>query len=360
MGQVSGGVEASEKGQQGTRCEGQAQPPTAWPHTAVAAHHLVVAPLRRHHDAADLLDLHVGRMKGGTAAKLSTLVQCAIENCHPPPHPLAPGMCCPAAAAAACSSTRLRVVRRADAVQQARNLGAQIGHCDELLQQVLRHHVRVAAVPDVVCIKQGRGGGSSEADSVSIQTLKRFRLVFRWHAPCTWAATTDRPGHPSAQQGRRTRVDVDVVDTQVQVGGGDGTHAPVRLTAECGLTMGRDRESVAQVSGAQSISIGPGVTGMTGWPALDSPAGGQYQAADAKSLNSCPICAACLLVGAGGGDDEVVSVHVCGLGGDRRHLPALPRLLLNLRNLLPLLAGRRDLRAQDDVADLRLRQWKES
>ncbi len=67
-------------------------------------------------------------------------------------------------------------------------------------------------------------------------------------------------------------------------------------------------------------------------------------------------CCTHLLVGRGGGDDEVVPVHVGGLGGDGRHVAALARLLLDLRDLLPLLAGRRDLRAQDDVADLALRQ----
>lgn len=92
-----------------------------------------------------------------------------------------------------------------------------------------------------------------------------------------------------------TRVDVDVVDAEVEVGCGDGAHAPVGL----------------------------------------GPKG-------------------CLLVGRGGGDDEVIAVDVGGLGGQRRHLAALPRLLLNLRNLLALLAGRRDLGTQDDVTDLAL------
>lgn len=75
----------------------------------------------------------------------------------------------------------------------------------------------------------------------------------------------------------------------------------------------------------------------------------------AQSLVELPTLRnAHLLVWRGGGDDEVIAVHVGGLGGDRRHLAALPRLLLNLRNLLPLLRGRRDLRAQDDVTDLAL------
>ena len=49
-------------------------------------------------------------------------------------------------------------------------------------------------------------------------------------------------------------------------------------------------------------------------------------------------------------------MHVGGLGGHRRHLAALARLLLNLGNLLALLARGRDLRAEDDVADLTLGQ----
>ncbi len=56
------------------------------------------------------------------------------------------------------------------------------------------------------------------------------------------------------------------------------------------------------------------------------------------------------------GDNELVAVHVGRLGGDGRHLPALPGLLLDLGDLLALLARRRDLSAQDDVADLALGQ----
>mmetsp|Transcript_13958 Transcript_13958/g.40458 ORF Transcript_13958/g.40458 Transcript_13958/m.40458 type:complete len:470 (-) Transcript_13958:5660-7069(-) len=154
---------------------------------------LVVAPLRRHHDAADLLDL--------------------------------------------------RVVGRADAVHVAGDLRAQVGDADELLQEVLGHHVRVAGVADVV------------------------------------------------------RVDVDMVHSQVEVGGGDGADTPFRLGAKRRLLVRR----------------------------------------------RCR-------------DDHVVAVHVGRLGRDGGHLAALARLLLDLGNLLPLLRWRRDLRAQDDVADLGLRQ----
>lgn len=61
--------------------------------------------------------------------------------------------------------TCLRVVGWADAVQQARNLGAQVGHGDELFEQVLGHHIRVTAVPDVVCA--GPVGGTPSAGSAS-------------------------------------------------------------------------------------------------------------------------------------------------------------------------------------------------
>mmetsp|Transcript_21771 Transcript_21771/g.52019 ORF Transcript_21771/g.52019 Transcript_21771/m.52019 type:complete len:426 (-) Transcript_21771:5117-6394(-) len=47
-------------------------------------------------------------------------------------------------------------------------------------------------------------------------------------------------------------------------------------------------------------------------------------------------------------------MHVGRLGGDSRHLAGLPRLLLNLGDLLPLLRGRGDLRAQDNVPNLAL------
>jgi hypothetical protein len=52
---------------------------------------------------------------------------------------------------------------------------------------------------------------------------------------------------------------------------------------------------------------------------------------------------------------RAAAAHV-RLGGDGGRLRAGGGLLLNLRDLLPLLAGRRDLRAQDDVADLALRE----
>eukprot|EP00955_Chlamydomonas_euryale_P027452 289382-Chlamydomonas_euryale.AAC.7 len=139
--------------------------------------------------------------------------------------------------------THLRVVGRADAVHVAGDLRAQVGDADELLQEVLGHHVRVAGVADVV------------------------------------------------------RVDVDMVHSQVEVGGGDGADTPFRLGAKRRLLVRR----------------------------------------------RCR-------------DDHVVAVHVGRLGRDGGHLAALARLLLDLGNLLPLLRWRRDLRAQDDVADLGLRQ----
>ena len=65
-------------------------------------------------------------------------------------------------------------------------------------------------------------------------------------------------------------------------------------------------------------------------------------------------CAGHLLVRRGGGDNELIAVHVLGARGHGRHL--LPRcgLLLDVGNLLALHAGRRDLRAQNDVPDLAL------
>jgi hypothetical protein len=47
-------------------------------------------------------------------------------------------------------------------------------------------------------------------------------------------------------------------------------------------------------------------------------------------------------------------VHVDGAGCDRGEVAALPRLLFDLCDLLPLLAGWCDLCAQDDVTDLTL------
>ena len=49
------------------------------------------------------------------------------------------------------------------------------------------------------------------------------------------------------------------------------------------------------------------------------------------------------------------ATHVDGFGGRLRELTGRARLLLYLRDLLPLLGRRRDLHAQDDVADLALR-----
>lgn len=49
-------------------------------------------------------------------------------------------------------------------------------------------------------------------------------------------------------------------------------------------------------------------------------------------------------------------MHVDTLCCDCCHVAALPGLLLNLSNLLPLLTGRCDFSTQDDVPDLRLSQ----
>ena len=92
-------------------------------------------------------------------------------------------------------------------------------------------------------------------------------------------------------------VDVDVVDAEVEVGSADGADTPVRLGAKRRL-----------------------------------------------------------LVGGRGGDDELIAVHVGGLGGDGCHLARLLRLLLDLGNLLALLRGRGDLCAKNDVADFALRE----
>ena len=90
---------------------------------------------------------------------------------------------------------------------------------------------------------------------------------------------------------------VDVVRTQVQVGGGDGSHAPLRL--------GRKRLR---------------------------------------------------LVVAGGRHDDLVAVDVGGARRGGRQLRLLFRLLLDLGDLLALLRRRGDLHTQDDVAYLGLRQ----
>ena len=53
-------------------------------------------------------------------------------------------------------------------------------------------------------------------------------------------------------------------------------------------------------------------------------------------------------------DDDLVAVLVDGARGGGRELALLLGLLLNLGNLLALLGGSADLHAQDDVSDLRL------
>mmetsp|Transcript_24498 Transcript_24498/g.79156 ORF Transcript_24498/g.79156 Transcript_24498/m.79156 type:complete len:287 (-) Transcript_24498:5763-6623(-) len=55
-------------------------------------------------------------------------------------------------------------------------------------------------------------------------------------------------------------------------------------------------------------------------------------------------------------DHHVFAVDVRRLRRHRRQLRLLPRLLLDLRDLLPLQRRRRDLHPQDHVPDLRLRQ----
>ena len=86
---------------------------------------------------------------------------------------------------------------------------------------------------------------------------------------------------------------IDVVGSQVQVGGRDGSHSPLRLGGE-----------------------------------------------------SLP------LIVAGRGDDDFVPVFVDGACGGGRELRLFLRLLLNFGNLLPLLRRSRDLHAQDDVPNL--------
>ena len=93
------------------------------------------------------------------------------------------------------------------------------------------------------------------------------------------------------------RRDVDVVGSQVEVGGRDGSNSPLRCRRE-----------------------------------------------------RLP------LIVAGCRDDYLIAVFVGGAGGGCRQLGLLLRLFLNLGNLLPLLGGGRDLHSQDDVPDLRLCQ----
>mmetsp|Transcript_51851 Transcript_51851/g.121766 ORF Transcript_51851/g.121766 Transcript_51851/m.121766 type:complete len:1251 (+) Transcript_51851:175-3927(+) len=96
---------------------------------------------------------------------------------------------------------------------------------------------------------------------------------------------------------RVVRRDVDVVGAKVQVRGRDGAHAPVCARAEHLLLVRRRRRH-----------------------------------------------------------DDLVAVHVGRAGRRGRQLRRLLALRLDLRDLLALHARRRDLRAQDDVADLRLRE----
>mmetsp|Transcript_39072 Transcript_39072/g.85881 ORF Transcript_39072/g.85881 Transcript_39072/m.85881 type:complete len:419 (+) Transcript_39072:398-1654(+) len=140
----------------------------------------------------------------------------------------------------------LRVIRRRDAVHVPGDLGTQVSDGDEALEHVLRQDVGVAAL-----------GG----------------LVGR---------------------------DVDVGGAQVEVGGGDGAHAPVCL----------------------------GGVGL-------------------------------LLVRRGGGDDEFLAVDVRRLGGHRVELRRLLGLLLDLGDLLALHRRRGDLHAKDDISDLRLRERRD-
>mmetsp|Transcript_15391 Transcript_15391/g.46046 ORF Transcript_15391/g.46046 Transcript_15391/m.46046 type:complete len:443 (-) Transcript_15391:2814-4142(-) len=77
------------------------------------------------------------------------------------------------------------VVWRADAVHVTCNLGSQIGDADKLLENVLRHHVRIASLTNVL------------------------------------------------------RVHVDVIGTEMEIGGRNGTHAPVGLAREHLLSVSR-------------------------------------------------------------------------------------------------------------------------
>mmetsp|Transcript_2955 Transcript_2955/g.8790 ORF Transcript_2955/g.8790 Transcript_2955/m.8790 type:complete len:598 (+) Transcript_2955:730-2523(+) len=90
-------------------------------------------------------------------------------------------------------------------------------------------------------------------------------------------------------------VDVDVVDPQMQVGCGDCADAPIGLATECGL-----------------------------------------------------------LVRGGRGDDHFLTVHVDRLGRCGGRGGTVFRLLLDLRDLLPLQGWGRDVRPEDDVPDLAL------
>ena len=62
------------------------------------------------------------------------------------------------------------------------------------------------------------------------------------------------------------------------------------------------------------------------------------------------------LVVAGGGDHDLVSVLVDGAGGGGGELALLLGLLLDLGDLLALLGGGADLHPEDDVTDLGLGQ----
>lgn len=62
------------------------------------------------------------------------------------------------------------------------------------------------------------------------------------------------------------------------------------------------------------------------------------------------------LIVAGGSDDDLVPVFVDGACGGGRQLALFLGLLLDLCDLLPLLRGSTDLHAQDDVPDLGLCQ----
>lgn len=123
------------------------------------------------------------------------------------------------------------------------DLSAQVCHADELVEDVLGHDIGVARLPDVI------------------------------------------------------RIDIYVVDPQVQVGSADSAHAPVSL-------------------------------------------GG----------------VALLLIGTGGSHHQLIPMHIHCLGADCSLLGACSCLLLNLSDLLALHGGRSDLSSQDDVPDLRLGQ----
>ena len=123
------------------------------------------------------------------------------------------------------------------------HLSAQVGNNDELLQDIFRQNVRVARFLDVV--------------------------------------------------GRH----VDVIGSQVQVGGRDGSHAPLGFRRERGR-----------------------------------------------------------FVVAGGGRDDLVAVFVDGSRGGSRQLRLFLGLLLDLSDLLTLRGRRRDFHAQNNVADLGLGQ----